>query len=265
MAEKYQQNVQKNTDLEDKLNGLNNRIAELMNEKNDFLELASHELKSPLRKIATFADMLEKKLGAEIPGDAQNYLQRIRKNIITMQSAIDGITELNSINCCGFVENCDLNEVLAETLTDLSGPIAESRAIIQTCALPLIEADFSNMKRVFYNILNNSIKYRKKEEIPRIDITVSEPTHEEKNNFNLRFEKKYYKIKFADNGIGFSQKHSVKVFEPFVQLNGKNEFHGNGLGLAICRKIVDQHRGIIYAESDIAGSSFSLILPQISQ
>jgi len=265
MEEKYQQNVQKNTDLEEKINCVNHRIRELMNEKNNFLELASHELKSPLRKIATFADMLENKLGEEIPGEAQNYLHRIRKNITSMQSTIDGITELNSINCCGFVENCDLNKALTETLTELSGPITESRAIIQTCDLPLIEADFSNIKTVFYNILSNSIKYRKKEQIPRVDITSSEATDDEKNNFNLRFEKKYYKIKFADNGIGFSQKHSEKVFEPFVQLNGKNEFHGNGLGLAICRKIVDQHRGIIYAESDNAGSSFSLILPQISQ
>lgn len=264
MCGNYQQNVQKNINLEEKIISLNNRIEELTNEKEIFLQLASHELKSPLRKIATFTDMLENKYVGDNPGDAANYFQRIRKNITAMQSLIDGITELSSTSCGACGENCDLNNVLTETLRQLSGPVSESNAIIRICTLPVIEADFSNMKTLFSNLLSNSIKFRRQLERPQIDISCAELTIEEKNNFNLLFEKTYYKIKFADNGIGFSQQHASKVFEPFVRLNGKSEFPGNGLGLSICKKIAALQGGIIYAESNNAGSSFTLILPKLA-
>ena len=264
MDGKYQQNVQKNTDLKEKISFLNNRIKELTEEKDNFLQLASHELKSPLRKITTFADMLENKFSADIPPDALRYLERIRKNITAMQSIIDGITQLNSIASDESNENCDLNEVLEESLRQLSASIIETNAIIQVCELPVIEADFINMESLFKNLLSNSIKFRKPAEIPQIDISCCELAGEEKNNFNLPFEKTFYKIRFADNSIGFSGQHAGEIFEPFVQLNGKSEFDGNGLGLSICRKIVELQGGVIYAESNNTGSSFTLILPKLA-
>lgn len=264
MDGKYQQNVQKNNDLEEKITSLNNRIKELTNEKNDFLQLASHELKSPLRKIATFSDILENKFAAEIPDDALIYLERIKKNVTSMQSIIDGITELNSITPGHTNVNCDLNEALAEALRQLSGTITETKATIQVCELPEIEANCNNMKTVFYNLLSNSIKFCKQGETPKIHISCFELHVEEKNNFNLSFEKIFYKIKFADSGIGFDQAYAAKIFEPFVQLNGKSEVSGNGLGLSVCRKIIELYDGIIYAESNNAGSSFTLILPKLA-
>ena len=264
MDGKYQQNVQKNTDLKEKISFLNNRIKELTEEKDNFLQLASHELKSPLRKITTFADMLENKFSADIPPDALRYLERIRKNINAMQSIIDGITQLNSIASDESNENCDLNEVLEESLRQLSASIIETNAIIQVCELPVIEADFINMESLFKNLLSNSIKFRKPAEIPQIDISCCELAGEEKNNFNLPFEKTFYKIRFADNSIGFSGQHAGEIFEPFVQLNGKSEFDGNGLGLSICRKIVELQGGVIYAESNNTGSSFTVILPKLA-
>ena len=264
MDGKYQQNVQKNTDLKEKISFLNNRIKELTEEKDNFLQLASHELKSPLRKITTFADMLENKFSADIPPDALRYLERIRKNITAMQSIIDGITQLNSIASDESNENCDLNEVLEESLRQLSASIIETNAIIQVCELPVIQADFINMESLFKNLLSNSIKFRKPAEIPQIDISCCELAGEEKNNFNLPFEKTFYKIRFADNSIGFSGQHAGEIFEPFVQLNGKSEFDGNGLGLSICRKIVELQGGVIYAESNNTGSSFTVILPKLA-
>lgn len=264
MGGKYQQNVQKNIDLEQKITFLNKRIKELTEEKDNFLQLASHELKSPLRKITTFADMLENKFSADIPTDALRYLERIRKNITAMQSIIDGITQLNSIARDQSNENCDLNEVLEESLRQLSASIIETNAIIQVCELPVIGADFINMESLFKNLLSNSIKFRKPAEIPQIDISCCELAGEEKNNFNLPFEKTFYKIRFADNSIGFSGQHAGEIFEPFVQLNGKSEFDGNGLGLSICRKIVELQGGVIYAESNNTGSSFTVILPKLA-
>jgi signal transduction histidine kinase len=264
MGGKYQQNVQKNIDLKEKISFLNNRIKELTEEKDNFLQLASHELKSPLRKISTFADMLENKFSADIPTDALRYIERIRKNITAMQSIIDGITQLNLIAAGESNENCDLNEVLAKSLRQLSASIIETNAIIQGCKLPVIQADFINMESLFNNLLSNSIKFCKPADTPQINISCCELAGEEKNNFNLQLEKTFYKIKFADNSMGFSEQHAAKIFEPFVQLNGKSEFDGNGLGLSICRKIVELQGGIIYAESNHTGSSFIVILPKLA-
>ncbi len=262
MGGKFQQNVQKNIDLEEKISFLNKRIKELTDEKDRFLQLASHELKSPLRKIATFADMLENKFAGEIPDDALTYLQRIRKNIISMQSIIDGITELNSITRGRLNETCDLNEAFTQALRQLSGPVTESKASIRVSEMPLIKGYCSNIKTVFSNLLSNSIKFARQGEVPKINISSSELSGEEKNNFKLAFEKIYYKIKFADNGIGFDKRYATKIFDPFVQLNGKSAVGGNGLGLSVCRKIVEMHDGIIYAESNNTGSSFTIILPK---
>jgi signal transduction histidine kinase len=264
MDAKYQQNVQKNNDLEETIASLNNRIKELNNEKNDFLQLASHELKSPLRKIATFSDMLENKFASEIPADALTYLERIKKNITSMQSIIDAVTKLTTITGNDSSETCDLNNPLAEAIQQLSGFITETQANVRVCELPVVKANCNNMKTVFYNLLNNSIKFRRQGETPQIQVSCFEVTGEEKNNFNLSFENIYYKIKFADNGIGFDQEYAEKIFEPFVQLNGKSEVSGTGLGLSICRKILELHDGIIYAKSNNAGSSFTLILPKLA-
>jgi len=264
MDGKYQQNVQKNLNLEEKITSLNYKIQELTTHKDDFLQLASHELKSPLRKIATFSEILEKKFAHEIPAEALIYLERIKKNISSMQSIIDGIEELNSITNGSLHENCDLNQALAEALRQLSVPISKTNAVVHMCELPVIEANFSHMKTLFNNLLGNSIKFRRQAATPSIDISCSELSVEEKNNFDLAFEKMYYKIKFADNGIGFDQKDSAKIFDPFVQLNGKSAVDGNGLGLSVCRKIVGLHNGIIYAESNNTGSSFTLILPKLA-
>ena len=264
MDGKHQRNVQKNNVLEEKITSLNDRIKDLNNQNNDFLHLASHELKSPLRKIATFSDMLENKFAGEIPDDALIYLQRIRKNITSMQSIIDGITELNSISCDRLNKICDLNKAFAEALRQISGAVTETKAIIKVCELPVIEGDCTNMKTVFDNLLNNSIKFSKQGEVPKIDVSCCELSVEEKNNFDLAFEKIYYKIKFADNGIGFDPVYASKIFDPFVQLNGKSVENGNGLGLSICRKIVEMHDGKIYAESNDTGCSFTLILPKLA-
>lgn len=261
MVGKSPENVQKNIGLEEKIILLNKRIKELSKEKELFLQLAAHELESPLRKIAIFANLLESKYIVNIPPEGLNYIQKIRKSTTAMQSIIDDLASLCSI-AVTVGRTCDLNEILTETLAQLSGPISESNAVIRICTLPVMEADFSNMKILFHNLLSNSIKFRKQDERLEIDISCAELTIEEKNNFDIPFENTYYKIKFADNGIGFNQQQASQIFEPFVQLNGKSEFYGNGLGLSICKKIAELQGGIIYSESNNAGSCFTLILPK---
>ena len=139
----------------------------------------------------------------------------------------------------------------------------EKKISIVTSSLPVIEGDSLQYKQLFRNILVNAIRFSKKDILPVVEIK-SEPTgREEVKKFNLDEDKVYFRITVSDNGIGFRQEYAEVIFNPFVRLNGKSEYPGNGIGLAICKKIVENHRGIIYAEGDEnTGTRFVIILPQ---
>lgn len=264
MTGEYPNNVQKKIELEEKIIFLNQKIKELIDEKTLFLQLASHELKAPLRKLSTFVGLLENKSANGFDEGTQTYVDRMKKNIAVMQSIIDELTELVSLSGDMKKESCDLNKVLQETIEQFPDSKNADKLIVKSSDLPVIEANFTLMKTLFTNLLDNSIKFQKPGNVPQINIESGELNADEKTFFRLPFEKPYYKIRFADNGIGFSQEDASKVFEPFVRLNGKSEFPGNGLGLCICRKITDLQGGIIYAESNSDGSCFTLILPKLS-
>ena len=116
---------------------------------------------------------------------------------------------------------------------------------------------------LFKNLLENAIKFSKKDSVPNIQIRSSVVSPEEKDQFNLEGDRLYYKIEITDNGIGFKKDYTEKIFRPFVRLHGKSQFPGNGMGLAICKKIMNVHHGIIYAESlENEGARFTLVLPE---
>jgi signal transduction histidine kinase len=116
---------------------------------------------------------------------------------------------------------------------------------------------------LFRNLLENAIRFSKKDNPPDIQVSAQAVTGKEKNSYGLQKDTNYFKITCSDNGIGFRQEYAEKIFRPFVRLHGKSEFPGNGIGLALVRSIVDNHRGIIYAESaENEGARFILLLPQ---
>ena len=159
-------------------------------------------------------------------------------------------------------QQVDLNKVIRSVITDLELKIDETKAEIKTEELPVIEGIESQLDRVFNNLICNAIKFRKPGTVPEIHISSSMLGRKERESLGLS-EGLYYKINIKDNGIGFEPEYAEKIFQLFQRLHGKVEYPGSGVGLAICKKIIERHEGIIYATSTGGkGSVFSIILPQ---
>ena len=156
----------------------------------------------------------------------------------------------------------DLNEILKTVKDDLELQIEEDEVTITSSELPVIDAIPSLMKQLFNNIISNAIKFHSPLRETSIQISSREIDKKDRELLLLP-EIPFVEIAIKDNGIGFEQEHAEKVFQIFQRLHGKSEYPGSGIGLAICKKIVDKHNGIIWAKSDSGhGSSFFIILPQ---
>jgi len=230
----------------------------------DFVEAAAHDLHAPLRKLSILIDRVFTKHTEQFSADAKEYVTRINTCIEEMRSLIDGLTELarTDAHTFGFVD-CDLNIIMRQILDMMNQEIQEKHAKIEVNPLPVLKGNYVQYQQLFKNLLENAIKFSNKDVSPEICISCEQVEKDEKIFFNLPLNKRYYKIEISDNGIGFNQVNAEKIFEPFVRLHSKSEYEGSGLGLSICKKIADNHDGIIYAEGDEKkGSRFTLILPE---
>lgn len=234
-------------------------------EKEEFIYIASHDLKAPLRKLSTFTERLIRLAGEDLNPDTLSCIARIQKNVFSMQSLIDDLSTLSEIEAKDF-EKCHLNDILKAVLEESSTQWKINSAAIHISDLPVIYGNTSQLKLVFKNIIDNAVKFQPPGQSPEITISADLLKEEEKAMYRLPSEKAYYKIKFADNGIGFNEKEAVDILKPFVRLNGKSSYAGNGIGLAICDKIIKRHNGIFYAKAiENKGSVFILILPEFLQ
>lgn len=252
--------------LEDLLQKKSAELARLQREKEDFIYIASHDLKAPLRKLSAFSELLSKKLRDRLDEDSLSYLHRIEATVGGMQSLIDELSDWSEIS--GNIEftKCDLNLPMNEVLKELHETIEEKKAIISLSELPQVEANSQQIKKVFKLIILNSLRFQPADQTAQVVVDSSILSMAEKSDHDLPIEKIYYEIKFADNGIGFKPEEAMQIFEPFKRLHGKSAYPGNGLGLAICKKIIDVHQGIFYANGrENTGSVFVLILPQIHE
>jgi PAS domain S-box-containing protein len=246
--------------LEEKIKDLDRSNKEL----EEFAYVASHDMNEPLRKITTFIERLETKYKPELGADGKLYLTRISASVENMRHLIDTLLEFSRTARSNqpFLQ-VDLNKILKEVQTDLELKIEETATTIHLDALPVIEAIPSQMKQLFDNLLNNSIKFRKPNVHPVINITCLRLSRRQKEQYHLDTGNTWFKIDFTDNGIGFEPEFNARIFQIFQRLHGKTEYPGSGIGLAICKKIIDQHKGLIYAtgESD-NGATFTIILPE---
>lgn len=246
---------------------LENKVKELdrsNKELEEFAYIASHDLQEPLRKITSFSERLKEKLPSNLEPDVQLYLNRMLAATENMRTLIDNLLEFSrtSRNREPFVR-LDLNNILADVKADLELKIEESDAQFASGKLPVIDGIPMQMRQLFTNLFTNAIKFRKPNQPPQITITSREVIEEEKDTHHLKPNANYYLISVSDEGIGFDQEYAEKIFQIFQRLHGKAEYPGSGIGLAICKKIVENHMGLIYAEGlSGKGATFNILLPE---
>ena len=232
------------------------RTIELQRSNDDLLQfahVASHDLKEPVRKIKIFSNMLEQEFSEKLPERAQGYLTKIQNSTDRMFSMIEGVLAYSAVTSSDRpINSIDLNDVIKNIESDLEILIENKDAVIKTAQLPTIEGASVLIYQLFYNLINNALKFAKEDRQSIITIQ-SELIGDTKNRA---------KIVVSDNGIGLDPLYIHKIFDVFSRLNAKDQYEGTGLGLALCKKIVQRHHGSIEA-SGVKGESatFTIYLP----
>lgn len=251
------------TQLEIELQHARNSINEYKKEQEDFIMIASHDLQAPLRKLSTFVERLLYKFKAWNGNEANEYVDRIEATVTSMRKMIDNLSKFAVVLEPGDLLNqCDLNEIVRDIIKDMSQDFGEKNPVINYSGLPTVQGNCAQLKSLFENVITNAFKFQKSNSPLLLNITTAAVSEEEKIVSGLNSNIAYHKIEISDNGIGFDDQYSKKIFQPFTRLHGKSEYEGNGLGLALCKKIAENHHGLISAKSvEGQGTRFILILP----
>jgi signal transduction histidine kinase/CHASE3 domain sensor protein len=233
-----------------------------------FAFVASHDLQEPLRKIRSFGDRILSKYSAAIDSTGQDYISRMQSAAGRMQILIEDLLAFSRVTrSLDLPATIKLNLIVEEVMDDISDQIIRENAVIKFSELPSIIGIRGQIKRLFQNIISNGIKFRNPEVSPIISIIGKKVSSEEailEFAINPEFQT-YVRIEVSDNGIGFDEKYAEQIFNIFQRLHGRMEFEGTGIGLAICRKIINNNKGAIKAQSTIGvGSKFIMILPAVT-
>lgn len=237
------------------------RLESANKELDRFAFMASHDLQEPLRKILTFSDRLRGKC-TTLDTDSINYIDRIQKAAGRMQALIEDILTFSKLSVEeDTLVSSDLNELVKEVLSDIETKVQEKKAEIQVNKLPSLPVNPNLIRPLFYNLITNALKYSKKD-VPPV-IRIRSETGPNANFTNGKEPQvKYCRIYVEDNGIGFEQEYAEQIFGMFKRLHPGTEFEGTGIGLALCKKIVEKHNGFISAKSKPnVGSTFIIALP----
>lgn len=223
-----------------------------------FAFVASHDLQEPLRKIHAFGDRLLQKYGNKLDESGSDYLVRMQNASRRMSEMIDDLLSFSRITTQKKpFSRVKLDKLMANVLDDLEYAIENARATVRVDELPEIDADASQIRQVFMNLIGNSIKFRQPDVKPEIVVTCETDTSAEPSD-----GRRWYNLSFADNGVGFDPLYEDRVFDLFQRLHGRDKYEGTGIGLALCRKVIDRHGGTISAESAPGkGTVFSIRLP----
>jgi signal transduction histidine kinase len=222
-------------------------------ELQDFAYIASHDLQEPLRKIQAFGERLETRYAQALGEEGRQYVERMSNDAARMQTMINDLLAYSRVNTRGRAfEPVDLGKVVQEAISDLQIRIEETGARIEIGELPVVEGDALQLHQLFQNLIGNSIKFHKPDEPPVVQVTARKP---ERGASQVE-------IIVEDDGIGFDEKYLDRIFDPFQRLHGRGVYEGSGIGLSICRKIVERHGGGITAKSKPGvGAAFHVTLP----
>lgn len=260
--------IQERMASEEKIKQLNRQllenIASLESANKDldrFAFMASHDLQEPLRKIRTFSDRLFVKYKESLDEDGKMNLVRIQKAAERMQNLITDILTFSKISSekLEFIDS-DLNKIVSEVVSELDEEVKAKNAAINIETLPTLQVNPGLIKPLFLNLIGNALKYSRRDVTPSIQIKADLGIRNMvKTGDHVR---SYCRIFIEDNGIGFDQRYAEEIFGMFKRLHRNSEFEGTGIGLALCKKIVEQHNGFISARSKVGqGSTFIVSLP----
>ncbi len=261
-----------NQDISEKIlyqKGLETKNEELMKynkELSSFNYVVSHDLQEPLRKIRMFVSRIKDDGSNHLSEKSIGFFDKVQDSALRMQNLIDDLLAYSRINRSDLKkEQIDLNSIIEQVIQDWAHVFEDRKVIMKFDRLPIVNGYIFQLHQLFSNIIGNSLKYSKSNISPQITITHSIANG---NEISFPIQKRllqYHEIKISDNGIGFDTKYAEEIFDLFKRLHNKESYKGTGIGLAICRKIVEQHNGYIFAQgkTDI-GATFFIYLPHDS-
>ena len=239
------------------------RLEESNRDLLEFAQVASHDLREPLRKVSAFSERIERRLGDDLDDRVRDYMERMNSAVGRMQGLIDDLLTFSRINTrVAAMEMTALDDIVTATLSDLEIAILEAEAVIDVSELPALPVDASQIGQLFQNLIANAIKFRRPGVAPRVEIDARFVP----STFDLLSggDADAYEITVRDNGIGFEQEYAAKIFAPFQRLHGRTEYEGSGVGLSVCRRIVERHQGRIWADGgEGGGATFTFRLPVV--
>ncbi len=253
------------------LNSKNTELEKMNNELELFAHISSHDLQEPLRKIQTFASMIQEKEYNSLSANAKEYFTRLQDSAGRMQELVEDLLNFSQTN--NSERNFELtkvNSIIQEVQEELKDVISEKKATLRIqgdCELKIIPLQFRQM---IFNLIGNALKFSRPDVTPLIAITnqiesgkmLNHSTAIAQSGQSLRMDQEYYHLEISDNGIGFSPEYRTKIFDVFHRLHTKEKYKGTGVGLAIVKRIVENHNGYIFANGEPnQGASFNIFIP----
>jgi len=246
---------------ENKYRTLSEKLQVANNELANINWISTHDLKEPLRKISIFASRILRDEGLD--ENVKDSVGRMQKAALRMQALIEDILSYSRVNDMqNAFEDVDLQKVVADILNEYEEEITERKAVFSISILPVVKGIPFQLQQLFTNVIGNALKFIGPGKVPDIQITCSKIRGSKSGVNELANETEYYKLSVTDNGIGFDAKYSNQIFQVFQRLNNTVEYNGTGIGLAICKKIAENHSGTITAEGEHGkGATFNIYLP----
>ena len=253
--------IQKQT--EERLKDFTEKLQRSNRELESFAHVASHDLQEPLRKVMAFGDRLKSQYAEALDEKGRDYLERMHNASKRMQTLINSLLMLSRVTTKAQpFENVDLAEIAQEVVSDLEISIKETDGHIKVVDLPSIDADPLQMRQLLQNLIGNALKFSGKEKPAVVKVYGKKIHGSDGNTGGFYASEEFYSLTVEDNGIGFDEKYAERIFGVFQRLHGRKEYAGAGIGLSICRKIVERHKGKIETKSSPGeGASFIITLP----
>ena len=236
-------------------------------ELNQFAYIASHDLQEPLRKVKTFMGLMQSTL-TEMPNKARVYIQKMRGSIERMQMLIYDVLQYSQVTkSTQELQEVDLNIVLKKVMSNFQTELGDKSGSVTIDLLPVLQAVPGQISQLFTQLLSNALKFKSHSRELIVSLTSFRLTTAAiQHHKELNEGRAYHQIVFKDNGIGFSPEYAKRIFLIFQRLHGREKYEGTGVGLAVCKKIVENHQGFIHAQADTdKGATFYIILPEVQQ